>query len=104
MDEGEDWGEQRGFDINMEQAFQQQVLGMMQLAGMMMGGGLNTFGNDSEWGYEDRPQSFNEDDPSQSFFEERVPRRYYDDRAPIPQSPAPQRKPTERPTVIPPHA
>ena len=88
----------------MEQAFQQQVLGMMQLAGMMMGGGLDAFGNDDEWDYEDRPQSFNEEDPSQSFFEARAPHRYYDDRAPIPQASAPQSKPTERPTVVPPHA
>ena len=90
QDEEEDaWEEDMGsVDIDMERAFQTQIMGMMQLAGLMMGGM-----NPSMMGEDDFPAEFGYEQPR---------RRDYDDFAPIPHNPPPSNTAPE-PSFTAPH-
>ena len=81
MGDGEQWEEDNdGFDMNMEEVFQQQVMGMMQQMGMLMGGMLGQFG---------------EENSDESFEYPMNMRR--DDFAPIPPSSQPSSRPPRTP-------
>lgn len=59
----------RSFDIDMEQAFQNQMMGLMQLAGLMMGAAaMDPFADEAE---------------AEEYARRQYP--FYDDTAPVPQ-------------------
>lgn len=71
MDDGDGvWtSNDRSFDIDMEQAFQNQMMGLMQLAGLMMGAAaMDPFADEAE---------------AEEYARRQYP--FYDDTAPVPQ-------------------